>query len=81
MGDVGETFKALKEETRLGRELFGVPCPKCLKEHPDADPTIMTPQRVCKRHKRHYQDYRTWKQLAIELKLHEPTGDSANVKG
>ncbi len=69
MGDTGATFSAMQEEVKLGKKLFGIPCAKCLEEFPKAEPTIMTPQRECKRHKKHYRDYRTWKQIAIELKL------------
>ena len=57
----------MRDEVKLGRELFGVPCPRCLEEYPKADPTIMTPQRICKRHKKPYRDFRTWKQIAIDL--------------
>jgi len=74
MGDTGETYNAMRDEVKLGRELFGTPCPRCLVEQPNAEPTIMTPQRICKRHKKPVRDYRTWKQIAIELKLKKTPG-------
>ena len=73
MSDTGETFRAIREETKLGKDLFGIPCPTCLKAFPDTEPTIMTPQKIRRRHKRNYRDNRTWKQVAIERKLAEQT--------
>ena len=66
--DLSDTFKCIKEEHRIAKEMFGYPCPKCVMERPNESATIMMPQRRCKRHKRAYQDYRTWKQIAMNLK-------------
>lgn len=74
MGEIGEMWKAVKEENKLAKELFGIPCKKCLREFPKAEPTIMMPQRICRRHKKPYRDYRMWKQIACELKLEQLKG-------
>ena len=56
MGDVGDTFNALKDDRRKLREMFGRDCPVCVERLPKASPSILLPQQVCKIHK--YRDPR-----------------------
>lgn len=48
MGDVGEMFKALRDERRALRAKYGISCPKCRTARPKAQPSILLPQQRCK---------------------------------
>ena len=50
MSDMGDVFRALKEDRRALRESYGVPCPVCVDKLPKANPSILLPQQVCKIH-------------------------------
>lgn len=56
MGDVGDTFNALKETRREARAKHGVSCPMCVEILPKANPSILLPQQRCKIHG--YKDQR-----------------------
>jgi len=47
MGDVGDTFNALREERRERRRALGVLCPACQKREPKRDATILLPGQRC----------------------------------
>ncbi|HEY9544733.1 MAG TPA: hypothetical protein VIR56_01930 [Solimonas sp.] len=48
MGDVGDTFRALREERKDRRAKLGVSCPGCPKVQPKRTPTILLPGQRCK---------------------------------
>ncbi len=48
MGDVGDTFRELREHRRALRDAYGVDCPGCRKVQPKRTPTVMLPQQRCK---------------------------------
>jgi hypothetical protein len=48
MGDMGDVFGALREERRILRQRFGVPCPRCRDKEPRRTPSILLPQQRCK---------------------------------
>ena len=61
-----EMYNELRDRKRVAKDLFGIPCPRCLKDRPNAFATILLPQWTCKIHG--YQDTRTWQDIAVELK-------------
>jgi len=65
MSEYGEMCRDIREANREAKALFGIPCEGCKKKLPKAEPTIMMPQRKCK--VCGYQDYRTWRGIAVEL--------------
>jgi hypothetical protein len=50
MGDVGDTFNALRDAKRAIRDKYGAPCPECRAKLPRAHPSILLPQQVCRIH-------------------------------
>lgn len=48
MGDVGETFRAMKDARRELRAMLGVSCPGCPKVQPKRTPTILLPGQHCR---------------------------------
>lgn len=53
MGDVGDTWRAVKDERKRKRDRHGRPCPECCQFRPNAHPTILLPGQKCRMH-----DYR-----------------------
>ena len=47
MGDVGDTFRALKDVMKERKERLGVPCPNCTVKLPKAQPKILLPGQKC----------------------------------
>ena len=56
MGDVGDTFNAMREHRREQRAKHGQPCPKCVELLPKAHPSILLPGQRCRIHG--YRDQR-----------------------
>ena len=48
MGDMGDTFNALRADRRDRRARLGVNCPRCAIARPKAHPSILLPQQRCK---------------------------------
>jgi len=48
MGDMGEIFRALKDERKELRDKFGVECPGCIAKFPKRNPTILLPGYLCR---------------------------------
>lgn len=48
MGDMGETFEAMREGRRKRRAALGVKCPGCIVGHPKREPTILLPGQRCR---------------------------------
>jgi hypothetical protein len=48
MGDMGDTFNALRAERRERRARLGVNCLRCATARPKAHPSILLPQQRCK---------------------------------
>lgn len=48
MGDVGDTFNALREYRKERKAKYGIDCPGCIKNHPKRDPTRLMPGQRCK---------------------------------
>lgn len=48
MGDVGDTFNAMRDERKALRWKFGIECPTCRASRPRAHATIMLPRQRCK---------------------------------
>lgn len=58
MGDMGDDFKAVREQRKEDRAQYGVPCPTCVRLLPKAHPSILLPGHTCRIHG--YRDRRTW---------------------
>lgn len=56
MSEMGDDWRAVKDERRRLRLKYGEPCPKCVELLPRANPTILLPGQVCRIHK--YKDPR-----------------------
>ena len=50
MGDVGETFNALKQHRKELRAKYGKKCPECVSKLPKANPSILLPGQRCNIH-------------------------------
>jgi len=48
MGDMGDTFNALRAARRDARARLGVNCPTCTVKLPKAQPSILLPQQRCR---------------------------------
>lgn len=48
MGDVGDMFKAMRDERRALRSKYGISCPQCRVVRPKTAPSILLPQQRCK---------------------------------
>jgi len=48
MGDMGDTFRELKDERKRLREEHGVSCPQCNVKQPKRIPTTLLPGQRCK---------------------------------
>ena len=46
-----EVWTAWRNDTRLLRAMFGVPCPECVSKLPRAQPSVLLPQQICRIHK------------------------------
>lgn len=47
MGDVGDTFRAMKDHIKDLKAEHGVGCPECKKNLPKAQPKILLPGQRC----------------------------------
>jgi hypothetical protein len=56
MSDYAELCKDLREQRKLDRERYGVPCPECVRLLPKANPSILLPGQRCRIHR--YRDPR-----------------------
>lgn len=62
MGDVGDTFRALRDHNRERKAAHGVACADCKVNLPKAQPKILMPSQQCwcgyrdPRSKRNYDD-------------------------
>lgn len=48
MGDVGDTFNALRAARKEQKAKHGIDCPGCAIKHPKRDPTRMLPGQKCR---------------------------------
>jgi len=48
MSDMGEDFRAMRENRKELRAKYGIECPTCKVERPKACPTILLPQQRCR---------------------------------
>ena len=48
MGDVGDSFNAVRDERKRLRAKYGINCPVCTVKLPKAYPSILLPQQKCK---------------------------------
>ena len=48
MGDMGDDFRAMREERRERRAKFGVECPRCKVLRPKTNASILLPGQRCK---------------------------------
>lgn len=48
MGDMGDDFKAYREQRKELRARYGVDCPKCKVQRPRAFASILLPQQKCR---------------------------------
>lgn len=58
MSDAIDDFRVLKQFRVLRRARFGQPCPRCIEEQPNRQPTILEPGQRCKVHRPAYRDPR-----------------------
>lgn len=56
MGDMGDDFRAMREQRKELREKLGVPCPRCVEFLKKASPAILLPGQLCRVHR--YRDPR-----------------------
>lgn len=48
MGDMGDDFRAWRDDRREYRRKYGVNCPKCAEVRPKANPSILLPGQKCR---------------------------------
>lgn len=48
MGDVGDNYRLLREQSKRVRATYGVECPMCKRHRPKANATILLPQQRCR---------------------------------
>lgn len=48
MGDMGDDFRAWRDDRRDFRRKHGIACPKCGEVRPKAQPSILLPGQVCR---------------------------------
>ena len=48
MGDMGDMYRAMKDDRRELRAKYGVSCPSCAIARPKAHPTILLPGQRCR---------------------------------
>lgn len=57
MGDMGDDFRAHRDNRKALRAKLGVPCPECVRLLPKANASILLPGQRCGIH-RYYRDPR-----------------------
>jgi len=50
MGDMGDIFRAHKDDLKERRQREGVPCEECKRLLPKANPSILLPGQKCRMH-------------------------------
>ncbi|BBE09576.1 Uncharacterized protein MCB1EB_1527 [Mycoavidus cysteinexigens] len=48
MGDMGEDFRAMRDDRNARRAKYGVDCPRCAEVRPRAPASILLPQQRCR---------------------------------
>ncbi len=48
MSDLGDTFRALKQDRQERRQRLGIDCPQCNIKQPKRIPTILLPSQRCR---------------------------------
>lgn len=48
MGDMGDAFKAMKDQRKAVLRRYGVLCPRCREVRPKAHPSNLLPQQLCR---------------------------------
>ncbi len=48
MGDMGDVFRAMKDQRKLLRSEYGMDCPGCPKVQPKRIPTVLLPSQRCR---------------------------------
>lgn len=48
MSDMGDDFRAMRDERKRQRRLHGVECPRCIEQRPKTNASILLPGQVCR---------------------------------